>query len=77
MSSMHNEISEYGLGKQYTKADVDRIFHQMITLEILKEKCERNVYGGMISHVSLGKNAYSHGKVEFSFIKVREIVFIF
>jgi superfamily II DNA helicase RecQ len=70
MGSMHNELPEYGLGKAYIKADVDRIFHQMITMEILKETCERNVHGGIIAYVFLGKNAFGHGKVEFSFIKV-------
>jgi bloom syndrome protein len=70
MSSGHDSIPEYALGKHYIKADVDRIFHLMITMQVLKETCERNNYGGIISYVYLGMNAYSHGKVDFSFIKV-------
>jgi len=69
MSSYHNELSSYGKGKQYIKADVERMFHYLITEEVLYEKCERGQMGYVNSYIQIGKKAYSHGKVVFSFIK--------
>lgn len=61
-------IAEFGLGKDFSKTDGERIIHQLIIRDFLREDCEKNGMGFISAHVtttSIGMQFLNDPNAEF------------
>lgn len=55
----HDDLAQHGKGKEFNKADIERIFFHLITLRILQEYSIANNMGFVSNYVKVGPNAKS------------------
>ncbi|CAL9734241.1 hypothetical protein MOSE0_E01574 [Monosporozyma servazzii] len=53
----HDTLAQHGRGKEFSKADIERIFFHLITLRILQEYSIANNMGFVSNYVKVGPNA--------------------
>lgn len=53
----HDDLAQHGKGKDFNKADMERIFFHLITLRILQEYSVNNNMGFASNYVKVGPNA--------------------
>ncbi|KAK6095035.1 ATP-dependent DNA helicase sgs1 [Batrachochytrium dendrobatidis] len=72
MSMMHDQIEGYGVGRMYTRTTVERLFHFLVSRDVLVERCEFNASGFSSGYVKLGRQANlvlnGRQKLNFAFI---------
>jgi hypothetical protein len=58
MNKNHHEIDGYGEGKSLTKPDAERLFRELLLLDIISETCQQNFAGFINTYVRVSRHLF-------------------
>ncbi|KAH9265197.1 hypothetical protein BASA83_011280 [Batrachochytrium salamandrivorans] len=71
-SMYHDELPEHGAGKMYSRTVAERLFHFLVSKDVLTERCEFNASGFANGYLKLGSQAHrvtsGQLKLQFAFL---------